>query len=170
MVRDPIDQMSTSNSIDFDKEETRSNKRASSIGATFRRLFSKSPAPQYERFSSETKTSESVSGAGHRGRTPPKTTNSLQISTDSIESSILRPNNPYFVPVEMQRANFTQYMWDKSTIRVFNARHGFAPRRRRSAFWLRSFRRFTEWWTTVAFGAKSESYYINSNETDAIPL
>ena len=110
MVRDPIDQMSTSNSIDFDKEETRSNKRASSIGATFRRLFSKSPAPQYERFSSETKTSESVSGAGHRGRTPPKTTNSLQVSTDSIESSTLPPNNPYFVPVEMQRANFKQYM------------------------------------------------------------
>ena len=95
MVRDPIDQMSTSNSIDFDKEETRSNKRASSIGATFRRLFSKSPAP-HGRFSSETKTSESVSGAGHRGRTPPKTTNSHQISTDSIESSTLLPNNPYF--------------------------------------------------------------------------
>ena len=141
----------------FAKEETRSNKRASSIGATFRRLFSKSPAPQYEWFSSEAKTSESVSGAGHRGRTPPKTTNPLQTSTDSIESSTLPPNYPYFVPVEMQRANFKQYMGEKSTIRVFRARHGFASWRWRDSCWLRSHRRYG-WWTTVVVGTNLDGY------------
>ena len=98
MVRDPIDQMSTSNSIDFDKEETRSNKRASSIGATFRRLFSKSPAPQ-ERSSSEAKSilgqeiPESVDGAVTRGRTPPKKSDSPNVSAGSLESFTIPRNN-----------------------------------------------------------------------------
>ena len=105
MVRDP-------NSIDLNKEETRP-KRASSIGASIRRLFSSSPAPQ-ERSSSETNTSGTVVGAGKRGRTPPKNTNSPnQISTDSIESSTIPPNNLYFVPKANQRANTEHYMGGK---------------------------------------------------------
>ena len=93
-------------------EETRSNKRASSIGASIRRLFSQSPAPQ-ERSSSETKSilgqptpdsQESSNGAVTRGRTPPKTSNSPNVSFDSLESSTSLPNNMYFVPTELQRA------------------------------------------------------------------
>ena len=89
MVRD---QNTPENFFLSNNEETRGNKRASSIGATFRRLFSKSPAPQYERSSSE-----------------PKNVNSPQVSIDSVQSSTLPPNNPYFVPTEQQRANLKQY-------------------------------------------------------------
>ena len=107
MVRDPINPNSIS--IDLNKEETRP-KRASSIGATFRRLFSTSPANN-ERSSSETKSilgQETpsgfipIEGAGTRGRTPPRFTNSPQ---DSVESSTLIPNNPYFIPAEPLRAS-----------------------------------------------------------------
>ena len=118
MVRDPNPK---SNFIDLKNEETFSNKRASSIGAAFRRLFSSSPAPD-ERSPSETKTSGSVIGAGHRGRTPPKFSNSpiQQISNDSIESSTIPPNNPHYVPSYQQRATMgewggKQFISDSST-------------------------------------------------------
>ena len=88
MVRDPNPK---SNFIDLKNEETRSNKRASSIGASIRRLFSQSPAPQ-ERSSSETnmsilghETPESANCAGQRWRTPHRFSTSLQ-PCDSVDS------------------------------------------------------------------------------------
>ena len=97
MVRDP--------KINIDspyQEETRP-KRASSIGASIRRLFSKSPS-HAERSSSETtkvsplghETSESAKLAGQRGRTPPKLTSSANTSGDSDIPSTLPPNNHFF--------------------------------------------------------------------------
>ena len=98
MVRDP-------NFVLPQKEETRP-KRASSIGASLRRLFSKSPAK--ERSSSDTQgsnlgpeTPESAAGY-QRGRTPPKTENSL-LSGDSVRSSTLPPNNKFYIPPKIQR-------------------------------------------------------------------
>ena len=121
MVRDPIGPKSTPNFIPLKNEETRSNKRASSIGATFRRLVSSLPAP-HERSASETNTQGSLIGAGHRGRTPPKFSNSpiQQISNDSIESSTIPPNNPHYVASYQQRATMgewggKQFISDSST-------------------------------------------------------
>ena len=98
MVRDP--------NFVLPKEEETRPKRASSIGASLRRLFSKSPAK--ERSSSDTKgsnlgpeTPESAAGY-QRGRTPPKTENSL-LSGDSGKSSTLHPNNQFYIPPKAQR-------------------------------------------------------------------
>ena len=68
MVRTP------NNSIVLHQEETRANKRASSVGNAFRRLFSSSPVTA-ERSSSVT------------DRTP-----------ESVTSSTIPPNNPYYIP------------------------------------------------------------------------
>ena len=112
MVRDPN---LNPNFIDSNNEEIRSNKRSSSIGATFRRLFSKSPTPQ-ERSSSEAKsilgqeTPELAEGAVTRGRTPPKKTDSPNVSSGSLESSTIPPNNSYFRPTRAQRANTRDYL------------------------------------------------------------
>jgi len=98
MVRDP-------NFVLPEKEETRP-KRASSIGASLRRLFSKSPAK--ERSSSDTQGSilgpETPESAARyqRGRTPPKTENSI-LSGDFGKSATLRPNNQFDIPPEVQR-------------------------------------------------------------------
>ena len=89
MVRDQIPNLNFIDSKKSKNEETRLNKRASSIGATLRRLFSQSPAPN-ERSPSQTKSilgpptqySPESSGAVRRGRTPPKQTNSPNISSD----------------------------------------------------------------------------------------
>ena len=102
MVRDPN---LNPNFIDSNIEEIRGNKRSSSIGATFRRLFSKSPTPQ-ERSSSEAKSilgqeaPESADGAIKRGRTPPKKTDSPNVSSGSQESSTIPPNNSIVVLLE----------------------------------------------------------------------
>ena len=97
MVRDP------NINIDLPHQEETRPKRASSIGASIRRLFSKSPS-HAERSSSETtkvsplghETSESAKLAGQRGRTPPKLTSSANTSGDSDISSTLPPNNRFF--------------------------------------------------------------------------
>ena len=94
MVRGP-----TTNTYCFDKEETRANKRSSSVGNAFRRLFSKSPAPP-ERSSSETQhTSETAKRRGQRGHTPPRNPTSPNTSGSiSEESSTLPPNNLFYRP------------------------------------------------------------------------
>ena len=100
IVRDPSN---PNFNIDLpNKEETRP-KRASSIGASIRRLFSKSPS-HAERSSSEQtnvsllghETSSELKLAGQRGRTPPKSS-SANKSNDSVESSTLPPSNRFFV-------------------------------------------------------------------------
>ena len=112
MVRDPN---LNPNFIDSNNEEIRSNKRSSSIGATFRRLFSKSPTPQ-ERSSSEAKSTlgqespELAQCAVTRGRTPPKKTDPPNVSSGSLEPSTIRPNNSYLCPTRAQRANTKDYL------------------------------------------------------------
>ena len=110
MVRDP-------NFIDLpkDKEETRP-KRASPIGASLRRLFSKSPAK--ERSTSDTNgsmngpgTTESAPVLLQRGRTLPKPSTS-QISNDSGMSSTLHPNNKFYVPPKLRDNSDRNIMGD----------------------------------------------------------
>ena len=99
MVRDP-------NFVLLQKEETRP-KRASSIGASLRRLFSKSPAK--ERSSSDTQgslqgpeTPESAPITTGRGRTPPRQ-NTSSLSDISGKSSTLPPDNQFYIPTKIQR-------------------------------------------------------------------
>ena len=99
MVRDP--------NFVLPKEEETRPKRASSIGASLRRLFSKSPAK--ERSSSDTQgslqgpeTPESAPTKTGRGRTPPKQ-NTSSLSDNSGRSSTLPPNNKFYIPPKIQR-------------------------------------------------------------------
>lgn len=134
MVRDPEPKLIV---FDIDKEETRP-KRVSSIGASLRRLFSKSPAK--ERSSSDTQGSiqgpETPESApivtGQRGRTPPRLTTS-SLSVDSVKSSTSPPDNQFYIPPKVQRAlsdrniggvNTTQsQLFQPSSIRAAMASH-----------------------------------------------
>ena len=106
-----------------DLEEThKPTKRSSSVGSAFKRLFSRSPV-HVERSSSETSMSvlgaeqttpqESTLRAGHRGRTPPRTstTSSPTVDYNNLgEVSSLLPNNPYYCPIKQQRNAFETNM------------------------------------------------------------
>ena len=86
-----------------------SKKRSSSVGAAFKRLFTKSPATA-ERSTSENSNAVSILGtetkspqelgtrAGVRGRTPPK--NSVSPLTPDYDNpgETTTPNNPYYFP------------------------------------------------------------------------
>ena len=92
---------------------TNSMKRSSSVGAAFKRLFSKSPSAA-DRSTSETSVSllgaetsqGSVIVGGARGRTPPRLSVSpnlidyQQPGETSTSSSTLPPNNPFYCPIK----------------------------------------------------------------------
>ena len=92
------------------RQESNSKKRSSSVGAAFKRLFSKSPATA-ERSFSEVSQAISILGketnspqetgvrAGVRGRTPPKNSGS------PLTPEYDKPNNPYYLPPNILTAN-----------------------------------------------------------------
>ena len=106
--------------------KTNASKRSSSVGAAFKRLFSKSPS-RAERSSSETSVSllgaETPQGLGglnsQRGRTPPKQLATPTTSDFSSpgETSTIPPNNSYFCPTNpynegLSKKHIIQVMMD----------------------------------------------------------